>query len=265
LEKELQIKKQETSQKAKDCLSEFLHLEEQYSDPIDMLWKGVNWSKYIFAPMDQQKLQESNKVFDLHSCYGRIVLAVLLVEKYFPDSKIEIGEVVVDGLAQRMLKKITETTDPTKKMEIAQEILMYEEPHFIIVVDGFEFDPISVVMRHQINHPKVIKHDTWSAITAGYIMNEALCKYDLNARDIDLQMADLFCHLRSIEQNRLGVAMAFNPIYSRERAEKFISVYPNARIMYIMWRELGNTSIFDVYPREVFEALNQEMEVYLAQ
>jgi len=253
----------ELREKAEVCLGPLVTKGRKFDDPMDMLRRSQNWNAFVYSgfSLDQAQLLEINKNFDPKSCFGRVVLMVLMMEKYFPEVEIKVADVVVDALAVKMLEKIKTEENPQYRKEMAHEILMYEEPHAVISVDGHQFDPISTIMRHNIVHPKVRLYDPWQAIATAYIVNEALEKTDMVARHIDLQRAETFCpEMRVLQQNNLVVKVALEHDGIRDSCKKFVDDGLNARILYFMWAEYGYLDLFKNYPDEVIDALRKEVE-----
>lgn len=254
-------------ERAKKALEQYVQKGRKFSDPVDMLWRSQNWDAFIHPgySVTQTELLSLNEKFDPRSCFGRVVLMVLMLEEFFPESKVQVADVITDALAVAMLDKIKTEENDVYRREMAQEILMYEEPHAVVVVDGFQFDPISVVMRHQIKHPNVRLHDPWDAIATACIVNHALKNDDPVARSITLQRAALFCpNMRVLEQNQLVVKATLDYPHTKDDCKKFISDGLNARILYFMWAEYGCLDLFNHYPNEVIDALKEEVDQQVA-
>ena len=199
----------ETRQKARKAAENFL--DSEYGLIADNLFKRIQnptvylrmfpWEKIIpvDADISQEDFSDLNENFDPRGCVGRITLAMYLLEKYFPDEEYQVGEVVSDDLASRMQRAIKFESDPKKRFEMGNELLMYEEPHAILVLENTQFDPL-VRFIQDINHPKVkvYDQDPWEIITAFDMTNQAVKEEHFVARDILLQLPDLFWPTRHI-------------------------------------------------------------------
>jgi len=229
--------------------------------PVEFL-KWLPWEHLL--PVDENISQEEftrmNEELDPHGCVGRVTLAMWLLEKHFPWAAFQVGEVVVDDLAERMKVMIKNQTDSQIRQEMASELLMYEDPHAILIVDGVQFDPL-VRLAPGLKHPyvKVCGEAPWQVITAFLLNGRALEEGDLIARDILLQMAEIFCPTRNIAQSRLACRVGLGDCATKD-FEKFLADGHNARAEYQMLQIFGDQRIFDHYPQEVVDILDQEME-----
>lgn len=261
METQVDVVKSQATRILSSRVSGAKNMAYEFDNPIDFL-KEYPWADII--PVNKQFTQEElrslNAVFDPRSCFGRIVLALLLVEKYFIGHSVQLAEVLQDELALRMMRLLEHEDDPKKRMEISKELLMYEEPHLVIVVDGQQFDPLSALVGN-IKHPKVLRHDPWSTVVASQLLDVALDSADLEVRLTHLKRVNEMCpNLVFIKENLAAVKLlAEDPDYLNYLHE-VIQIRPNARLLYMLWLECGATDLFGRYPREICQLLDSELD-----
>lgn len=250
-------------------LEELVDSKTKLDAPLELLRK-FPWKKYI--PVDEQISNEEfsrmNIDFSPRGCFGRIVLALILVEKFFPGTKVFLAEVIEDELARRMKVFLETEKNPQIRKELARELLMYEEPHLVLELPEFgQFDPLSALVL-KLEHPKIRVHeiDPWKVVTASMIHSEAILENDPVARDIHLQRAEIFAPLQVIKE-----AQAVIPLITgeSEKSEALINEAlkgrVSARMLWVLWLEFGDPQLLKKYSPEVSTLLNQEYESLLVQ
>ncbi|MFC1645456.1 hypothetical protein ACFL08_05515 [Patescibacteria group bacterium] len=129
------------------------------SSPISIV-EGVSWEfEEKFLVEDDRLLLERNLCLTSDSPLGKIALAIAAIEKYFPNCKIEIGEVWKDDICNELVKKI-EASDEMDTNEI-EKLLLFDELRLVIYVDEEPFDYLANHFGLSINHLKVKKFPVW--------------------------------------------------------------------------------------------------------
>jgi hypothetical protein len=262
-----------TKQRALSALQSYIPANTTVThDPakvIEML-TSYSWDVTVGAQFTQADFRRMNAQFDPQGCFGRLVLSCLLVEKFSPGMPYQAGEVVNDFCKDIILEKLSTETDPVIRMEMAEELLMYEEPHAVIIIDGVQFDVISTLFGRNIQHRTVNVVPAWELITASVIVDEALDAGDNpTAKNIHLQRAQLFApDSKLVLQNMATSALELGNL---EEAKALIESY-HARFGVCARGLFAFAEVVDgyeetlrqVYPPEVIQLLEDELAQLMA-
>ena len=215
---------------------------------------------------DQKTLAKLNLELDGRSCLGRVAQAAAFVELRFPNAKVGYAEVLSDNLRRDMLAQVHEKlpNDPALRTEWLQEVLLYEEPHAVVLVDGVQFDPLSTVYPEEICHPKIQSFPTWGAIAASIVVAQAWLEDDPNEKLDILQEAETLCPGTTLVSENMVSAMIL-----LEREDEAIPILkelllrrPCARTLFSLWLITRNDhyrQLIDVeYTPYMMEILKKE-------
>ncbi|MFA5047836.1 MAG: hypothetical protein WC516_02215 [Patescibacteria group bacterium] len=150
--------------------------------------RSIPWKELCTGSFSQDDMAAMNLVLDPRSCLGRVALMIAVVEKYFPElmPQVRCAEVTSDFFRGLMLKQwgTVYSPDNLPPEGWVEELLMYEEPHAILVIDGRQddrqFDPLFCVYAEKANcpvddlaHPAVCEFSPWEAVTTFRLVSEA--------------------------------------------------------------------------------------------
>lgn len=107
------------------------------------------------------------------SCLGRTAQSAAIIERHHPNCIIEVAEVWKDSFQCIMLQKLSKNPRHAHDKSFMQELLLYEEPHSILIIDGVQFDPLSIVFGTDIVHPKINTYPLWESIAASILIAES--------------------------------------------------------------------------------------------
>jgi hypothetical protein len=198
---------EEYKEKSRQRFKNFLGDITVKTTALDTL-KNAQWSSFTEVSISESELANRNVDFDIESCLTRALLCVLITEKYFPESKIQVAEVCEDLCRNYMLQTAllipVSWDDPT----FIEELLMYECPHFAVFVDGIQFDPLVLKHTHlPQQHPKVnILPEAWTALFAAYLVSVAhqkMKKNDIFEQGRILHFAHSLCPQLLVPQENL--------------------------------------------------------------
>jgi hypothetical protein len=163
-------------------------------NPIEAL-KNLDWSvPNNEVSVDQDELVRLNLELDPNYCFGRLAAAAAFVELWFPKAKLQFGEVLEDVLRNIMLDDLAL---PIVESEL-KELLMYEDPHAVLVIDGMQFDPVLVKLDLDIRHPKLGLHPIWEGLTVTWLTQKARMANSLDETMGMLRQAEALCPGTSI-------------------------------------------------------------------
>jgi hypothetical protein len=262
-----------TKQRAQSALQSYIpaHVTATHdpAEVIEMLMK-YPWNATIGGPFTQADFRRMNAQFDPRSCFGRLVLSCLLVEKFSPRMQYRAAEVVDDFCKDIILEKLSAQTNPIIRMEMAGELLMYEEPHAVIVIDGVQFDVLSTLFGQNLQHRTVNILPAWELIAASMIVDEALEVGDNPvAKNIHLQRAQLLApDSKLVLQNMASSALELG---NMEEAKTLIESFHarfgvSARGLFVFAEVVDGyeEKLREVYPPEVIQLLENELTQLMA-
>jgi hypothetical protein len=185
--------------------------------------------------MSQRQIAFLNLKLDGCGCLGRIARAGAMVEKKFPDAKLMFGEVLEDFFCNTLLDILKrESSQPDSFFE---EFLMYEEPHSVLLVDGKQFEPLSIPYQQDIAHSKIAVLPFWEAVTASILISTAWVEHNPHRKVKILAEAEMICPgMTAVKENLASCLLLLNrKQYSIKLAEEILVVRPTARLMYFLF------------------------------
>lgn len=236
-----------------------------YPNPEDAL-KNFPWNFDTDIEAIQKETAERNLKLDGRSCLGRTAQSAALVELQFPNSVVKYGEVLSDHLRRDMLAQVNENLPSDKKLrdEWLKEVLMYEEPHAVIIVDGKQFDPLSTVYPVEINHPKIQAYPLWEGVASAMKISEAWLEEDPIEKLKILELAEKLCPgTTTVAENMAGAYVLLGREEEATNLMKELLIKrPNARALYFLWISTGDEQyrkrLDDEYTPYMHEVLKQE-------
>ncbi len=229
-------------------------------DPIEALY-GINWTAGDTS-MDQMDIAKANIWLEPIYCLGRLALAAIFMEKYFPAVEISSAEVLEDYLANFMASIMS---DPPLPSEL-HELLMYEEPHSVLAFkDGTQFDPLSVGLGMDIQHPRIESYPIWKQIGSSWLCSQALLEQNRHAKLELLEQAEEFCpNTTLVAENKAGAYMLLGDVdRAIQELDKAIERRPVARSLfgsYLLGNQNSYRLLTDKYPPLLVELLKQEVK-----
>jgi hypothetical protein len=243
----------------------------RYADPLKAL-RNYPWDFAKGTRVDQRTLAEWNLELDGRSCLGRVAQAAALLEFQFSNVVIGYAEVLSDHLKADMLAQVHKSlpSEPELRSEWLQEVLLYEEPHAVVLVDGVQFDPLSTIYPAIICHPKVQEHRLWDAIASAMTVSKALLEQDPARKWEILEEAERICPGTTlVAENRSGALILLGREDEAAALLKELLIKrPCARTLFCLWL-LTNAGEYrrriDLeYTPYMFEILAQLLEAHHA-
>jgi hypothetical protein len=234
------------------------------AEPIELL-RRTRWNipGSESGAISQEQIARWNQELDERSCLGRLAKAAVLIGQNFPDSSIMAANVMEDFLRNIMLEMIGKENHPPLSM--LEEILLYEEPHAVIQVDGAQFDPISKFMLADIVHPKVELHPIWEHITCSLLVSKSnLTENPLEKMNI-LDQADEICpDTTLVMENKIFPLMLLGKSDEAIRLMlKVVKRRPTARALFVISELTGDAQyrqrLMREYPSGIIEILLEEV------
>jgi hypothetical protein len=208
---------------------------KNFNNAFDLL-KNFPFDFSTERGMSQRQIALFNLKLDNRSCLGKIAQAGAIMEKEFPDAKIMFGEVLTDFFCNTLLDILQrESSQPDSFFE---ELLMYEEPHCIILIDGKQFDPLSVPYQKNITHSRITTLPFWEAVTAARLISWAWLENNPDCKIKILTEANSICSgMIAIKENLASYSLLLDRNqYSIDLAKEILLVRPTARLMYFLFR-----------------------------
>lgn len=185
----------------------------------------------------QEKLIKWNLKLDTRSCLGRSAVCILIIEKFFPDHKVMVAEVLGSGLTEYMLQ----IPMSQKTNEDMITTLLFEEPQIIITVNGVQYDPLSNQVTW-LKHPKIQEFPAWEAIRAWYLSSKCLALKNYYYQINQLLKIKRICPMSFVNEKLiLAYFSTRNTTRAIKMAVKLIEIKPSARlyfVLYLVTREL---------------------------
>jgi hypothetical protein len=160
--------------------------------PLETL-RTIRFPVLIEQEMGQLEMAKANLGLRSISCLGRAAAAAAVVEKHFPEANVQMAEVRTDYLAGLMLNMLADDPDKRHDPPFMRELLMYEEPHMAVSVNGEQFEPLSAQFGSDIRHPKVKLFPVWEAVAASVTVSYAWLEPDPQTRLNILEYAEKLC------------------------------------------------------------------------
>lgn len=206
-------------------------------NPFDLL-KSVAWVIPQGTFPSQEEISQWNIKLDEKGCLGRVAQSAIIVEEVFPLASIMYGEVWQDALRNEILKNLRQrikTGEATK--EELEDILLYEEPHAVLMIDGRQYDPLSNQLGFNLEHPRVQRFPVWEAITAARIVSKAhLEKNPANKLELLTQAEKLCPRTMLVAENRAAAWwFAGHERRTLQALREILSRRPTARCLFSIW------------------------------
>lgn len=236
-----------------------------HHDPLEALHK-FPWNIPENGSVDRWTEANFSLVLDGRSCLGRIAQAAALVELQFPRVLVGYAEVLSDHLRNDMLDQIDKSLPQDETLQIGQlqEILLYEEPHAVIMVDGEQFDPLSMVCPVKLNHITGQSFPVWNAIASAMTVATAWLEQDLSIKLQILEEAESLCPgTVLVAENKVGALIRLDRYDESTNLLKEVVVRrPTARALYALFLSTGYSEYKDQIDRDyaplMFEVLQYE-------
>lgn len=133
--------------------------------------------------VDQEETARQAEQLDCRNCLGRLATGAMLFERHFPGAHIEYGEVLNNAFRTMLLAKVKQHRNDKSYL---LEILMYEEPHCIPVMNGQQYEPLSLEwgrpVVHTIVHPRIATYPVWESVAAARQVSVANLQIDPQQR-----------------------------------------------------------------------------------
>ncbi|MFZ2225963.1 MAG: hypothetical protein WA064_05145 [Candidatus Moraniibacteriota bacterium] len=184
--------------------------------------------------IDQHQIANYNLSLDNRGCLGKVAQAGAVVEKEFPNAKIMFGEVLEDFFRNILLDMLR--GNPDQPDSFFEELLMYEEPHSVLVVDGKQFEPLSIPFERNVSHPKIKALPFWEAVTASRMISQAWLEKNPYCKIRILAEAEKICPgMIATKENLSSYLLLVNEEQEAIRlAQETLAVRPTARSMYFL-------------------------------
>ena len=226
------------------------------------------WERLEGKNFSNSDFNQMNLSFDTRSCLPRSLFCVMVGEKFFPETEVKVAEVLED-LFRDFLLSIAQIerykwNDPT----FIAELLMYEEPHFTVVIDGKQFEPLTVGLPLPQEHPKInLLEDTWAALASAHTVSEALSYHAQGDEDrfkASLYEAKELCpQLILVYENLLPAVFAEGDM---ERTKELIHFLhgkrADAKFLWVAYQITRDKKYLDeflsTYPQQVFDYITKQ-------
>jgi hypothetical protein len=197
--------------------------------------KTINFGvSAVSLQYSQEEFVKLNLSVDKRSCLGRAAQAAAVVEKHFPSARVELGEVRRNYLAEMMVQMLFENRSKSLDPSFMSELLMYEEPHLVVVIDGQQFEPLSIQLGCDIFHPEVATFPIWEGVASAVTVSEShLENHPQKKLDI-LWHAEEVCSGMSLVQENICGPMAELGLETLSIVEKCYQVRPCARTLFVL-------------------------------
>src|SRR6056297_171049 len=214
--------------------------------PEKTLW-SINFNVPYQDFVDQQEMAQANLELDGKSCLGRVAQAAAIVENYFPDTDLQLAEVRKDRLAEMMLGMLAESPEKKYDPSFISELLMYEEPHMVLLVDGRQFEPLSLQLGQDIQHPRIEVFPVWEGITASSLTSYAWLEREAESKLEILQEAEKLCPGTTLVSENMCESLE---VFGRrkellEKVAWCVQERPCARNLYVMYALTGDKNYYD--------------------
>jgi len=218
--------------------------------PMETL-KTVNFGvSAISLQYSQEEFVKLNLSVDRRSCLGRAAQAAAIVEKHFPSAKVQLGEVRKNYLAGLMIQILHE--EPLKSLDpsFMQELLMYEEPHLVVVVDGQQFEPLSIQLGCDIVHPEVATFPIWEGVASAVTVSESHTETNPRKKLDLLWEAEEMCPSMSLVQENICGPMAELGLDTVGVVDECLRRRPCARTLFVLAVLTGEEKYYEQLARK---------------
>ncbi len=224
--------------------------------PLDTL-RTIKFNIQTSQFIDQMQFVLLNLELDSKSCLGRAAQAAAIAEKHFPEANLKIAEVWQDLLAGIMLTLLYQNPNKQFDPSFMQELLMYEEPHLVLMVNGVQFEPLSLQLGHDIQHPRIQPFPLWEGITASVLVSKAWLEPKPEKKLEILQQAEKICPgIVLIRENMCEPLELLGRIDEViETAKWCLKHRPCARTLYVLCLLTGEQKYYNELTRKYSEEI----------
>ncbi len=229
-----------------DIASDFLP-----NETVEETLENFPWEPFLGGTHSQEDLCRLNVVIDPKSCLGRVAICFAIIDRFFPTEveKYQYGEVTVDWFWLVLMNqwKNHYSSDGRELPDgWIDELLMYEEPHGIIVSDhAYQFEPLSIMTGPQnVWHPGASTFSPWSAITSALVVSHAILEQDPQEKIRILDEAEEICpNTCLVKQNRVEPLILLNRYdEAKNYLNEVIALRPNSRSFFVLESFFGEKS-----------------------
>lgn len=209
--------------------------------------------------VDQAIVAKQNLLLDPEGCLGRVAVTAAIMEQCHSALSLRLGEVWDDYLKNIMLRKLRENPSNIDDPSFMQELLMYEEPHAIIVIENTQFEPLSLELDMLIEHPKVELFPLWEGLAASATVSEAWLKEDPAEKLQLLKKAEKLCpELTLVRENMAGPYELLGQLSEAIASVRWaLERRPCARTLYVMYLLTEDKQYYnrltEIYTNEVIK------------
>lgn len=168
--------------------------------PIDEVLRRHPW-QFVDAPTQDEQAR-MNLGFHPGTCVVRVAIAAALAEAHPSAPALAFGEVRQDAFALAA-RRLLQARGPLPGL--AEEILMYEEPHAVLCIGDAHFDPLWTVSAELV-HPYIALFPLWEGVACAMTVSEAHLEPDPQAKLRLLFEAEAMCPGTAIVQEAMAAA-----------------------------------------------------------
>lgn len=209
--------------------------------------------------VDQETIAKLNLELDPQSRLGRVAVAAAIMEQYHPAFPLSLGEVWDDYLKDLMFIKLSNQPNMADDPTFMQELLMYEEPHAVVIIGDIQFEPLSLEFGAPIIHPRVEIFPLWPAIAASVTVSMAQFEKDPKRRLLILEQAEKTCPgLTLVRENTAELLELLGDLTGAIEAVRWsLERRPCARTLYVMYLLTGDKQCYDKLVRTYTDKIIQ--------
>lgn len=207
---------------------------KNFNNAFDLL-KNFPFDFSTEQGMSQRQIAFLNLKLDGRSCLGKVAQAGALLEREFPQTILKFGEVLEDFFCSTLLEVLKK--EPNQPDCFFEELLMYEDPHSVILIDGKQFDPLSIPYQQNVVHARIATLPFWEAVTASILISTAWLENNPHRKIVILAEAENVCPgMIAVKENLASCLLLLNrKQYSIRLAKEILLVRPTARLMYFLF------------------------------
>ncbi len=133
------------------------------SKTLEETLQHFSWGQFNVGLISNESYLQINENLDPVGCMGKIALCYAITERFFPErlSDIKVVEVLQDSFRDTMLKFYREDCNGflCNLDGCIEEIVAYEDPHSVLMIGEFQFDPLFTRAVGIPKHPRVKIHE----------------------------------------------------------------------------------------------------------
>lgn len=209
--------------------------------------------------VDQAIISAQNLELDQASCLGRVAQSAAVIEKHFKETDLTLAEVWEDNLRNIMLAKLDANESLVYDPTFMDELLMYEDPHTVILVDGVQFDPLSLELGFNIEHPRIKSFPLWESIVSSVLVSRAWLENDPSKKLEILETAESICPgLTLVKENIVSAYILLDETDKAIEAVKWChEKRPCARMIYVLYlltnERIYHDQLTKTYTKEIIQ------------